>query len=95
MRKECADVTIDAYSFGRIVINGREYDSDVLIYPDGRIDAAWWRNEGHVLAESDIADLIRSQPETIIAGTGEIRYKMMEKTRELQRCWPLELLYMG
>ncbi|WP_162148668.1 hypothetical protein [Desulfuromonas sp. TF] len=25
---------IDAYSFGRIVVNGREYTSDLIIYPE-------------------------------------------------------------
>lgn len=61
---------IENYSFGHIVIDGREYTSDVLIFPDGRIDSSWWRDEGHVLKTKDIADLIAAEPEIIIAGTG-------------------------
>jgi len=30
---------IDSYSFGRIVIDGQVYTSDVIIYPD-RVDAS-------------------------------------------------------
>ncbi len=61
---------IEDYSFGHIVIDGKEYASDVLIFPDSRIDASWWRDEGHVLKTEDISDLIEAEPELIIAGTG-------------------------
>jgi hypothetical protein len=37
---------IDKYSFGSITIDGRTYDTDVIIYPE-RIDDRWWRKEGH------------------------------------------------
>ena len=45
---------IDSYSFGQIVIDARAYASDVIIYSD-RVDAAWWRKEGHRLHPEDIA----------------------------------------
>ncbi|MCK5339972.1 MAG: hypothetical protein KAJ60_02805 [Desulfobulbaceae bacterium] len=61
---------IESYSFGRIVINGREFSSDVIIYPDGRVEGSWWRKSGHILSTHDILDLIESTPEVIIAGTG-------------------------
>ena len=68
--KKGRTMKIEDYSFGHIVIDGKEYTSDVLIFPDGRVDSSWWRDEGHVLKLSDMADLVSAQPEMIIAGTG-------------------------
>lgn len=61
---------IDTCSFGVIVIDGKKHTSDLLIYPDGRIMEPWWREHGHILSSDDIRDLIESEPEFIIAGTG-------------------------
>ena len=61
---------IDACSFGVIVIDGKKHTSDLLIYPDGRIMEPWWRRHGHRLSSDDIRDLIESDPDFIIAGTG-------------------------
>lgn len=60
---------IDSYSFGKIVIEGTTYTSDVIIYPD-RVDASWWRKEGHRLHRDDIAVVLEEKPEVIIVGTG-------------------------
>ena len=61
---------IDSYSFGRMEINGRQYSSDIIIYPNGRLEDNWWRDEGHRLSGKDIAGLIEAKPELIIVGTG-------------------------
>ncbi len=61
---------IDACSFGKMVINHRTYTSDLIIYPDGRVVDSWWREKGHRLSSSDISQLILSEPEVIVAGTG-------------------------
>ena len=61
---------IDDYSFGRIVIDGCEYQSDVMIYPDGPVQDSWWRSRGHSLTFDDIRVLIDAGPELIVAGTG-------------------------
>lgn len=61
---------ISNYSFGRITIDGHEYTSDVLIFPDGRIDDSWWRDKGHILKMEDITDLVEAGPELIVAGAG-------------------------
>jgi hypothetical protein len=63
-------VTIELCSFGSLVINGRHYTSDLIIYPDGRIESPWYRRRGHRLSIEDITELIESAPEVIIAGTG-------------------------
>jgi len=61
---------LDAYSFGRLTIDGIPYAKDIIIYPDGQILSPWWRKQGHVLEANDIQELIQSDPEIIIAGTG-------------------------
>ncbi len=60
---------IDSYSFGRIVIEGRAYTSDVIIFRD-RVDASWWRKEGHRLQPDDIAEALNEHPDVLIIGTG-------------------------
>jgi hypothetical protein len=60
---------IDSYEFGEIVIDGKSYTSDVIIYPQ-RIDSNWWRKKGHELSVSDLKDVVESRPEIIVVGTG-------------------------
>ena len=61
---------IDSYRFGRMAVNGREYASDLILFPDGAIHDSWWRTSGHRLAAADITELIKARPEVIVAGTG-------------------------
>jgi len=60
---------IEKYSFGEIVIDGKRYSSDVLIYPN-RVDSSWWRKEGHNLVIADIKEVLEEKPEVLIIGTG-------------------------
>lgn len=60
---------IDSYRFGEIVVDGKRYSSDVIIYPD-RVNSNWWRKEGHSLHIEDIKDVIEANPEILIVGTG-------------------------
>jgi len=60
---------IDSYDFGKIVIDGKRYDSDIIIYGDGRV-SSWWRKEGHKLQESDIKEIIEERPQILVVGTG-------------------------
>jgi len=73
---------IDAYEFGSIIIDGKEYTSDIIIYPDGEVKSSWWRKEGHRLSSVDIIDLIQSAPELIIVGTGAYGFMKTEKSLE-------------
>ncbi len=61
---------IDSYSFGNIKIDGTDYRSDVIIYPD-RVDDKWWRKEGHLLQMDDLAEVFGLKPETLIVGLGQ------------------------
>lgn len=58
-----------SYSFGTVTIDDRTYRSDVIIYRD-RVDADWWRAEGHVLAYADLAGPVAARPDTLVVGTG-------------------------
>ncbi|HCY19686.1 MAG: hypothetical protein A2X87_00480 [Deltaproteobacteria bacterium GWC2_42_51] len=60
---------IDSYEFGRIVIDGKTYDHDVIILSD-KIKDNWWRKEGHKLYLADIEPIFRDAPQTVIIGTG-------------------------
>ncbi len=61
-------VVIEQY-VGRVTIDGKTYDSDLLIYPD-RIDDRWWRQEGHHLRLEDIKQVVKAHPDTLVVGTG-------------------------
>ncbi|MEW6419718.1 MAG: MTH938/NDUFAF3 family protein [Nitrospirota bacterium] len=60
---------IEHYSFGRIIIDGKTYTSDVIIYP-GSVDSSWWRKEGHNLNIADLTNVINAKPEVLVVGTG-------------------------
>ena len=62
---------IDSYDFGVIVINGKRYTSDVIIFPEKAIDG-WWRREGHRLHVEDLAEILNHEPklEVLVVGTG-------------------------
>ena len=61
--------TIDSYHFGEIVIDGKKYSSDMIIFPD-RVRDNWWRKTSHELCLEDIAEALSSNPELLIVGTG-------------------------
>jgi hypothetical protein len=60
---------IDHYSFGRIGIDGRDFDADVIIFPD-HVQERWWRRSGHRLAEEDLETVLADPPEMLVIGTG-------------------------
>ncbi|MCP4667345.1 MAG: hypothetical protein GY849_13370 [Deltaproteobacteria bacterium] len=83
---------IESFAFGSMVIDGKDYASDLMIYPDGRVKDAWIRKRGHGLIWKDMAALIETGPEVIIAGTGVsggvipedgLRGRLLEKGIEL------------
>lgn len=71
---------IEDYSFGRIVINGKVYTSDVIITDSVH---SWWRKEGHVLNPEDLTKVFSQYPQTLIVGTGAYGVmKVPEKTKK-------------
>ena len=63
------DKVITSYRFGVISIRGKQYTSDVIIYPD-RVDDKWWRKRGHLLLPQDLQEAVKEKPAVIIVGTG-------------------------
>ena len=62
---------IDGYVFGRMVIEKKTYTSDLIVYPD-KVDASWWRKEGHYLQKEDLRGIIAAKPDILIIGTGDM-----------------------
>ena len=60
---------IESYEFGRIVIGGKRYTTDVIIYPD-HVEDNWWREEGHSLSPVDLWAIVQAEPEMLVVGTG-------------------------
>ena len=61
---------IESFSFGIMKIKGKQYTSDLIIYPDGSVADGWWRSRGHSLSLADNSELVSRKPSVIIAGTG-------------------------
>jgi len=57
------------YSFGSVLVNGREHTRDLIVLPD-RIVPDWWRREGHSLAIEDLDEVMGELPECLILGCG-------------------------
>ncbi len=70
---------IDDYLFGLIRIDGKTYTNDVILYPDGSINASWWRREGHKLHIDDLDRTAVLKPEIVIIGTGASGVMKVEK----------------
>jgi hypothetical protein len=73
---------IDSYKFGKIVINGKSYTSDLIIFPD-KIKENWIRKKGHQLYPEDIEDIVDYKPDVLIIGKGAYGFmKIPRKTKE-------------
>lgn len=74
---------IDSYRFGRIVIDGAEYTSDLIIV-GGQVQAGWRRKDGHVLNPEDLQTIIKAKPEVLVIGCGAYGImKIAEVTRRI------------
>ena len=60
---------IDSYQFGKIVINGQSYSSDLIILGD-EIQPDWWRKQGHSLAAEDLKTILEAKPSVLVVGCG-------------------------
>jgi len=72
---------IQSYEFGKITIDGKGYNADVIILPEGVRDG-WWRKEGHSLHPDDLGEVMAAKPDVLIIGTGCYgRMAVPEETR--------------
>ena len=60
---------VDDYSFGKIIVDGKSYTSDVIITPETVI-GTWWRKEGHRLDKRDLNAILAARPDCLVVGTG-------------------------
>lgn len=83
---------IDHYSFGRIVIDGKAYHSDVIIYQD-RIRSDWYRTRGHRVGTDDIREILETRPSLLIIGTGAYGLvKIDQEVKDMLRKSSIELI---
>ncbi len=61
--------SIDAYQFGRIVIDGQPETRDLIVVP-GRVVRNWWRRQGHRLVLDDLQEVLEELPGRLLVGTG-------------------------
>ena len=60
---------VDQYAFGGITVDGREYDSDLILSRE-RIVPDWRRRKGHRLKASDLSPILELAPAVLVVGTG-------------------------
>ena len=60
---------IDSYGFGQIIIDGRRYERDLILFSD-KVKTGWWRKEGHRLQIQDLMEVLEPKPEVLVVGTG-------------------------
>jgi hypothetical protein len=83
---------IDSYDFGRIIIDGRKFASDVVIFQD-RINGNWWRKQGHLLSVDDVKEIVDTKPEVLVVGTGYSGFmKIHPQTEKYLRSIGIELI---
>ncbi|MCD6368287.1 MAG: hypothetical protein J7L38_00650 [Thermoproteales archaeon] len=60
---------VEKYTFGKIVVDGREYHRDLIITPR-RIIPNWWRRKGHDLSIEDLEEALTDGFSILVVGTG-------------------------
>jgi hypothetical protein len=60
---------IEHYSFGKMTVNGAEYENDLKIL-GGEVKPEWWRRDGHYCDLNELKDVVESNPKVLVLGTG-------------------------
>lgn len=60
---------IEHYRFGSMTVSGETHTRDIKII-SGRVIPNWRRRSGHMLDTRDISDILDSNPDILIVGTG-------------------------
>jgi hypothetical protein len=85
---------IAAYTYGKMIINGTPYITDIIIYPD-KIDGNWQRKQGHQVCIDDIAEAIAKHPEYLIIGTGESgQMSVLPETQDFVQRSGIQLVFL-
>lgn len=90
---------IEEYKFGKIIIDGKEYNKDLIIYGD-TIITNWRRERGHVLTNKDMKSLwdkvggYKGAIDILVVGTG-IDRKMILSDEEGNNMLDIVKLYVS
>lgn len=60
-------MAIDSVSFGEVVIDGKTYYSDVIVWWDGKVD---YVPKDRLISVDDMRRLLEREPTDIVIGTG-------------------------
>jgi hypothetical protein len=83
---------IESWAFGRIVIDGRRYVHDVIVYPD-HVSDRWRRAEGHSVAPADVWEVIEARPELLVIGQGAMgRMEVPDATLQVLEAAGIEVI---
>lgn len=85
---------IESYEFGSIMINGKKYTKDLIIFPEKILDN-WWRKEGHVLNVEDLKEIFeqKTKPEMLVVGTGYYGImKISSEVNEILKAQAIKLI---
>jgi hypothetical protein len=64
---------IERFKFGSIIIDGKRYGRDVLMFADGTVrqrKGGFWKFGSHVIKKAEIEELLKTSPEVVVVGTG-------------------------
>lgn len=78
-------VKVDSFSFGSIVLDGKKYARDVLLFPDGSVKkrkGGFWKYGSHAIKKREIEELADTNPEVVIVGTGTVAKAELEPDAE-------------
>ena len=83
---------IEQYDFGKIVVDGKEYPKDVIVYPD-TVKFRWWRKRAHEVLPEDIEEVFQKGLEVLIIGTGYLgRLRIPQETKIYVESKGIELI---
>jgi hypothetical protein len=68
---------IESYVFGRMIVSGIAYTSDLIIFPE-RILSSWWRKTGHRLCLDDLEGVLKEDFDVLVVGTGYLGLMKVE-----------------
>jgi len=62
---------IDKTEFGIIVVDGKTYEHDIKILPDGKILRRWGPRGSHEICLEEFDEILSQNPEVIVVGNGQ------------------------
>ncbi len=74
-------VKIDSAFFGSMIVNGRRFDTDLIVSWDGEVLE---REKSHLFSKKELLDVLQKEPETVIVGTGHSSSCKIEPAAEVE-----------